>query len=234
MSELIHLESVELVPVIELEPARFSRRERSPPSGLDRELPERWGTYWNESLADSGVVGLVPLGPASWLVTTRQLTDTDLLGRILSIVVREWGGPEVLLDPDGTPALEGGFALHGNGELLLSPTCCGDLGDFSSWHEAAAHRSSAWKMVWIGHPWLSVRFDGGWLVFSGLHESESPVGKWMVRPEELRRAVAAAKVEVEKFAWRLEPIVARFEVDDPVAVSRRIVGLPEGGSARDG
>jgi hypothetical protein len=227
MSELIFLESVELVPVIELEPARFSRRERSSPSGLARDLPERLNAYWNDSLADAGVVGLVPLTPASWMVAIRQLSHTESLSRILSVIVREWGGPEVLHDPDGTPALEGGVALQGNGQLLLPPTCCGDLGDYSSWREAAAYRLPSWKMVWIGHPWVSVRYDAGTLVFSGLHESETPIGKWAVRPEELGRAVAAARLEVEDFARRLEPVVAGFGVDKPAPVARRIAGLTE-------
>ena len=65
MSELTVLITVELMPVIELTPDTFSTRERSSPSGSYRDLPEEWNRYWHDSLADSGVVALIPLWPAS-------------------------------------------------------------------------------------------------------------------------------------------------------------------------
>jgi hypothetical protein len=225
MSVLIALEGVELVPVIELAPGTFSRRERSSPSGSGREVPEQWDRYWRDSLADSGVSGLTPLRPASWLVTTRQLIGTDVLGRILSGIVGNWGGPEVFHDPDCNPFLDGGLALCCNNDVVLEPNCCCDLGEHSEWRDAAEYRSAEWTTVWIGHPWVSVRFEAERLIFSEPHESKSPVARWIVDPEELERAVKLAEDELENFAQSLVPVVASMGVVDSVAVARKLAGL---------
>ncbi len=220
------LEAVEAVPVIELTPGTFSTRERPLPAGSGRELPEEWYRFWLDSLGDSGVVGLIPLWPWSWLVPTRQLTDAVTLNAVLSGIVRGWGGPEVLSDPDGEPVLDGGLALCCNDEVLIAPSCCGDLGCLSEWREAAEYRLPDWKMVWVGHPWVSVRFDEGWLLLSGPHESDAPIARWAVKPEELGRAVVAAEAELEDFARRLLPALAACDgVAAPEVVTRQLAGL---------
>jgi hypothetical protein len=226
MSELTVLDAVELMPVIELTPGTFSTHERSSPSGSGLDLPEEWNRYWLDSLADSGVVGLNPIRLWSWLVPTRQLTDAVVLNRILTVLVREWGGPDVFSDPDMKPVLNGGLALRNNDDLLVAPTCCSDLGNLSDWKQALEYRQSSWKMLWIGHPWLSVRFDGKRLVLSDLHESDSPVARWTISHEDLGRAVAEAEAELEVFAQRLEVTVAAFNTkEDAVRASRRLAGL---------
>jgi hypothetical protein len=178
MTALTELEAIELVPVIELEPATFSTREHPSPSETFRNVPEAWNRYWLDSLADNGIVGLTPLPPASWLVPTHQLTNPVILERILSAIVREWGGAELFSDPDSKPVLNGGLALRSKNEVLIAPTCCSDMGDLSEWREAVAYRQPGWRIVWIGHPWISVGFDEGRLVISESHESDSPVVRW--------------------------------------------------------
>ena len=59
-------------------------------------------------------------------------------------------------------------------------------------------------MLWIGHPWLSVRSEGRTLVLSEPHESDTPTARWAVDAGVLDRAVDAAEVELEGFSRRLE------------------------------
>ena len=100
MESLAVLDDVSLVPVIELEPGRFSTQERPLPAGSSHELPGEWDRYWRESLADTGVAGLTPLRPGSWRVPTRQFRDPKTLGMVLAAVVESWGGVESLTGPD--------------------------------------------------------------------------------------------------------------------------------------
>jgi hypothetical protein len=73
---------------------------------------------------------------------------------------------------------------------------------------------------------VSVRFDEGWLVFSEPHESDAPVGRWAVNPEEFGRAVASAKAELEDFARRLRSILEAFGgVATPDVVANKLAGL---------
>lgn len=220
---MITLESIDLVPVIELDPFLFSTRDRSPPSGAG--TPEEWNRYWLESLADSGVVGLTPLRVPSWLVPAEQLVDFDVRYRILAAIVRDWGGPEVFSEPNHSLVLSGGLALCSGRTGLVGPTCCSDLGNLSDWKDAVGYRQAEWAMLWIGHPWLSVRFDSGLLVLSEPHESDSPTPRWGVTPHQLGKAVLLAESRLETLAQRLKPILEAMKAHDPMRSSRTLAGL---------
>ncbi len=222
---LTSLEAVVLVPAVELEPFAFAASDRTHPAGTGPDSPEEWSRYWFDSLADSGVVGLNPLRPRSWHVPAAAFTNPVVLGRYLDAVIRRWDGPEALTDPDARPVLSGGLALCSGGEVLVEPSCCGDLANLSEWRDAAAYRQAEWKMVWVGHPWVSVRFDTDRLEFSEPHESDAPNARWSVRPEELDRAVAAAEAELEVFARHLRSTLADMGVADAKTVAKKLAGL---------
>jgi hypothetical protein len=226
MQSLAVLHDVRLVSVLELEPGRFTARERPLPSGSGREVPHEWDRYWRDALADAGIVGLTPLRPGSWHVPTNQLQDRTMLGLILAATLESWGGAESLTDPDGKPVLDGGLALCQADEVLAEPACCADLGNLADWREAAAYRGPEWRMLWIGHPWLSVRHEHCWLVLSGPHESDSPVARWAVSPEDLDAAVDQAQTGLEDFAARLLPAVAAVVGDGSARrIARKLTGL---------
>ena len=226
MSPPVVLESVELVPVLEVEPQRFATRDRAWPPGSRYELPDEWHRYWLDSLADAGVVGLEPLAPGSDHVPTAALA-APVLETVLRAVIGHWSGVETLSDPDGDPVLNGGLALRRpGGPVLVEPGCCSDLRTLSDWREAAGYRGAGWKVVWIGHPWVSVRYQEPWLVLSQRHEGEDPADRWAVRSDELRRAVAAAGAELGRFVACLAallPALGYREAPEPMA--RRLAGL---------
>jgi hypothetical protein len=219
------LEAVGLVPVVELEPFAFAKPDRTHPEATGPDSPEECSRYWSESLADFGVVGVTPLRPGSWHVPVAAFNDPVVLGRYLDAVVRGWDGPDALTGPDARPVLSGGLALCSGGEVLVEPSSCGDLGNLAEWRDAVAYRQDEWKMVWVGHPWVSVRFDADRLVFSGPHESDAPDARWAVRPDALGRAVAAGEAELEVFARRLRSALADMSVADASSVAARMAGL---------
>jgi hypothetical protein len=61
MPSIVVLEDIELIPVVQLEPFVFASDDRSLPSGRYQDMPEEWHRYWLESLADSGIAGLMPV-----------------------------------------------------------------------------------------------------------------------------------------------------------------------------
>lgn len=226
MTSLTPLQDLELVPVLELEPYQFATRDHPRPSGAARDLPENLERYWLDALADAGITGLSPLSPGSWHVPTRDLTDPAVLQKMIAVLLHGWGGVENLDDPDGRHVLDGGLALLSGNEVLVEPTCCSDLGNVSEWRGASGYRGPDWTMLWIGHPWLSVRFDEELLILSDPHESLEPVGRWAVRSEELVRAVIAAEVELEHFAGRLARVLEVLGLGHRSEVlSRGLAGL---------
>jgi hypothetical protein len=229
MSEPIVLRTIELVPVIALEPYRFATQACCPsPLREGKEGLDEWGCYWRDALAEAGITGLWPIRSRSWHVATTELTDLDTLRTVLEATLFQDEGIESLAASDSIPALDGGLALCGaDGEVLVEPTCCADLDNLSEWQVAARHRGREWQAVWIGHPWVSVRFEEPWLVLTQPDESASrPEGKWIFRPEQLERALAAAESELEVFAGRLASVLQQLGYpDDPWPVARGLAGL---------
>ena len=112
--------------------------------------------------------------------------------------------------------------------MLVAPTCCSDLGNLSEWRDAAGYREPEWRMLWIGHPWLSIRYEGNLLVLSERHESDTPSGRWAVDAGVLDRAVDAAEVELERFSRRLEQVLTDLGSGDRARrLARSLAGLPD-------
>lgn len=227
MSNLVVLQGIELIPVVELEPMKFSTQGRQSPSGSGREVPEEWQRYWRDSLADSGITSITPLRVGSWHVPTPEFSNSDMLKKFLEVTIREWDGIETLSDPDCRPVLNGGLALScPNSDVLIPPTCCSDLGDLANWKEAAVYKKPEWAMLWIGHPWLSVRFQAPWLIISNLHESDSPTEKWGVSPDDLSQALVIAKAELDRFALRIaDQLPSLGYQGDSLLMGRKFAGL---------
>lgn len=224
-AKMVVLENIQLIPVLELEPYKFSAETRNSPSG--EWDAEEWFRYWSDSLADSGITVLRPLVRGYWHVPTVNFDDSNNLQRFLEKTFEEWGGIDSLSDPDCKPVLDGGLALRcSSTDTLIEPGCCADLGDSKNWKEAAAYRGSEWQMLWIGHPWLSIRYQSPWLVVSEPHESSTPTDRWTVSPEELNRAIDDAKTELERFAGEIARILPMLGFrEDPVVMGRKLAGL---------
>lgn len=226
MIQLNSLRDIELVPVLELDPWSFSTPDRPRPSGSIPETPEEWSRFWLDCLADAGIHGLAQLHPGSWHVPVRDLDNGETLLKMLRTAVGDGQSIGAPIEPVGVPILDGGLALFNEGRLLVAPTCCSDLGNISEWRSAAGYRESEWRTLWIGHPWLSVRYEGRLLVISEPHDSDKPSGRWVVEPGVLGRAVDAAEVKLEGFARRLAGAVAHIGAEDRAErLARRLAGL---------
>jgi hypothetical protein len=224
MSSIVVLVNVELIPVLELMPMTFAAQARSSPIGGSQEA---WHQYWSDALADSGLTGLMPVRRGSWHVPTTEFADQTILQKLLAAIFHEWGGIGALSDPDGKPVLNGGLALRcTTPDVLIEPGCCADLGDVANWMEAANYRQADWHMLWIGHPWLSVKYEAPWLIISDQHESENPTARWAICPDELHRAVVAAKAEMDRFARQIAVVLAILGCQgDTHLMGRKLAGI---------
>jgi hypothetical protein len=225
MSHVIVLDEIELIPVVELEPCRFSTQTRTSPSNW--EVSDDWFGYWADCLADSGITELRPLRRGSWHVPTVNFDVASNLQRFLVTTFQDWGGIDSLSDPDFQPVLNGGLALRCSAsDVLIEPGCCADLGNANNWEEAARCRDAGWQMLWIGHPFLSVRFQAPWLILSERHESDNPSERWAVLPEELSRAAAEATSERQRFARELAIHLRVLGYrGDPIGMGQKLMGL---------
>lgn len=226
MVSTIELRGIKLTPVIELEPGTFSTLLRSSPLGTVKEMTAEWEQYWRACLADSGISGINPIFPGSWHIATTEISSSQL-EKYLRVVIDGWGGISILNDPDSKRVLNGGLALSsGDFGIICMPTCCSDLGDIENWKEAASYQGSDWEVLWIGHPYLSMKFRKPWLLLSDLHESDAPVERWAVNPNEIGDAVKAAKAELFRFSTQIASILNDWKFEgDSACVSQKFVGL---------
>lgn len=222
MADVQRLTELQLVPVIDLLPSQFSDRE--PPETTDQNHRASWNRHWVDCLEEAGVTGLAPVAPDSFLVPVAALAELATLER----VVGKLAGSDDRADPDAASALSGGFALVSGGAVLIEPNCCSDLKDWGEWRGAAALTGPEWRMVWIGHPWLSARADGPDLILAGPHESEAPEPRWVLDRRLIPPAVDRAVRELEQFADRLTVVLLGADArTGPTAraLARRLAGL---------
>lgn len=203
------LDAFELVPVLEIE-ARGGALVLL--TGSRDENPDGWASYWTTAVAARGYTDVAAIEPGSWLVAVETMSSDSLL----ILVTEALTDSGFTNDLDTWSALFGGFMLRDRDGIVLRPTCCGDLANLDAWEDAAAYREEAWTMLWIGHPWVSVRADGDRLLVSDYHEDDSTLSAlWSIDRQALFCAIAEARAGLHRFALRLERAVAQACPDAP-------------------
>jgi hypothetical protein len=214
-----------LVPVVEFVPGSYARQERPLPEGSIAEAPMDWQRYWEQCLADSGLL-LEPLHPGSRLVPVSRLTDPHVLRELLRVEMKS-------SDPEETALLErvapmsGGQALLEGENVVLTPRCCGDLRNLDSWEDSARLHVDGF---WIGHPQVYAAWEEPWLLLREDEPDNDGVHRaWHLSPLVLARAASAARKEQEDFARRLVPVLLEQfppEVAHPLASKLAGLGTP--------
>ncbi|XYH92971.1 hypothetical protein ACMHYB_34585 [Sorangium sp. So ce1128] len=212
-------DALRLMPVAELEPGRFGSVPH--PSSGPWTATES-DSYWRACLRAGGLVGVDPIVPGSWFVAIDALTSQDALIKVLHAHL----GDSVPADDEVGP-LCGGLALVDGVEVLLLPTCCGDLGDLGNWWTAAHRLAESPEMLWIGHPWLMAWYDAPMLHVREEPEDGIPAQprEFVVKPEILQRAVRLAVQDLDVFSERVASALQHIPgVIDALATARILVG----------
>jgi hypothetical protein len=67
------------------------------------------------------------------------------------------------------------YYLMQGAECLLASQCCSDWNDVQDWQVAAQYRANQWQMLWIGHPWVMIRYVDGQLHISDYTEEAETI-----------------------------------------------------------
>ncbi|WP_298865639.1 hypothetical protein [uncultured Gimesia sp.] len=232
MSEPIHLDDFQIVPVLELEPGTFATQDRSFPYEEGKDQTNEEQQYWETCLEDSGITGLTPIKTGSWLVGVTSFSDLQL-EQYLHVIFDDWGGiDEVLGDLKNKPELHGGFALLSqSGEVLIEPTCCSSLKDLVNWKAAAQNREAYWQELWVGHPWISTKYQSSRLILSDYHEINTEISdRWGVHPQNLEQAIQNAEAELKDFSLRLKIILQKWSLPtDITLLAKQLACIPDNG-----
>lgn len=146
------------------------------------------------------------------------------------MIFDDWGGiDEVLGDLENEPELHGGFALLSqSGEALIEPTCCSSLKDLVNWKAAAQNHEAYWQELWVGHPWISTKYQSPLLILSDYHDINTEISdRWAVLPQNLEQAIQNAEIELTEFSQRLKKILENWSLQtDITQLTKQLACLP--------
>jgi len=171
--------------------------------------------------------GRSPILPGSWLFPLEALKSSALLCQLL----QDHFGAGVPTALNEIGPFSGGFALMEGSEVLLLPTCCGDLGNLNDWQAAVIHKSRSPAILWIGHPWLMVWYQDSMLHLQEEVESNLPLHPqvFVIHPAALQQAIHLAVQEIDHFYGLIIPLLHEFSgVIDAQSIARRLVGRSDG------
>jgi hypothetical protein len=186
---------LKLIPVVEFEPGFFQSDDRENPIFSNKDTPQDWTEYWENSLADSGIIGIAPYWECSYFVEVSQLTP-----EIVKILLEK--RYENSVESNDFYSLSGGYVLEEGTTFLSTPHCCGSLRDIREWEDGSNWTSMDEMYLWIGHPQLVVSsIDSQHLKITETYEdnrSEDPE-TFTVDRNELKAAIIDAKKQLDDF-----------------------------------
>jgi|GEM_PF-6269380 len=135
-------QDIKLIPVLELQPAAFSKIERESPKKSTLEAPQDWINYNQNCYNDSGLNTIKPIEPLSWLFKIESLTDSELkiiLKDLIDTTVEDFESiDEILNDPiEYAPLIPGGYLFVVNNKIKSEPGCCCGLENIIEWKDSS-------------------------------------------------------------------------------------------------
>ena len=210
---------MKLIPVIELEPGTYSKK--------DKKLPEHedingWSVYWKECLKESGITDLEPIVKSSWFVEITKI-DEQNLKIILSKELEDYD-KDCNIEEE-ISALIGGYVLVINDEVSILPSCCGDLSNIKDQEAAVEYFGNEKKELWIGHPWLLVNGDKKWIEITQTAEYGEPSKPEhvSVQRDELRKEVQKTKIILKEIHSKLLSILAENQSEKAQKITQQLV-----------
>ena len=153
---------MKLINTIEINPFDYRNAEYESPNVSLSEFPEQWNEFWRRCLSDKNLGNLCAIRKGSWLVDIETINDNEL-EEILRNELNKIGLEDF---KDRVSIICGGIVVEEGDDLLIEPTCCGDIGNIVEWEGIFESESNDWTQLWIGHPWLFYRKENGYVEFS--------------------------------------------------------------------
>jgi hypothetical protein len=158
---------MELINTIEISPYTYASQEYVYPDGSSKEFPEEWNQFWIKCISGKNLGGLKAIEKGSYLVDIEIIKEHELE----EILKQELSEIEIDDVEEQLSRLSGGIVVKEGNEILLKPTCCGDIGNIQEWENIFEAEASQWHQLWIGHPWIFYKRENGLICFSDYTDS---------------------------------------------------------------
>ena len=131
---------MKLINTIEVAPYDYAKNEYKLPNKTSALAPSEWKEFWLKCLTDSNLGGLKSIHEGSYLVDIETLKIEE----ITEILKKELQNIEFNDFADQVEHLCGGVAIELGGEIIIEPSCCGDLGNLSGWENICDSEIGVW------------------------------------------------------------------------------------------
>lgn len=218
---------ITLINTIEISPLIYAKEEYELPSIADYPDPEKWYMKWEE-LASKLNFNFKPIEQGSYLVDIETIDDENLKIILESKLDKiDFDDPE---EVDFVMAFDGGVILKEDDQIYIQPNCCGDMSDIQNWQDIFENNTSAWTMLWIGHPWVLYKRENGKISFSDYTESGmDDLGdiKTVVETDEteLRTELEKALQRQIHFQNRILNILKKMSIQNVQSISKMLAGI---------
>lgn len=216
---------IELINAIEVSPLKYSKEEYELPEISDYPDAEEWYRKWEEAVSKLDL-GFHTIQKDSYLVDIETIDDEDLQ------MILETNLQEIDLEEfeDQIIAFDGGIVLKDNGQVLIIPTCCGDIGNIKEWQQIFENKTSDWSEIWIGHPWIFYKKENGKIQFSDYSELNikdvtdmKPI--FEVDESELKIEFEKVKQHRINFKNRIAEVLEKMNFENSERMSELMTGI---------
>lgn len=143
--------TIQLIPVIELEPYDFKKGDYESPLNSSREVPNDWDKYNQKCYQDSGLKNITAIKTGLWHFNIEQF-DPNQLRIILKAIYSKNDDEhlkEIFNNPEEfAPYFSGGYVFVANDEVKSIPGCCCGLESIKEWKRIPNEERGE---IWMGH-----------------------------------------------------------------------------------
>jgi hypothetical protein len=215
---------MKLINTLEINSYEYSKNEYSFPN-RESATPSEWNDFWLKCISDSGLGGLKSLYHGSNLVNIETIKSEQLIEILKKELTR--------IDPDEfeeqAEHLCGGVAIEVADNIVITPSCCGDLGNLSGWEDIFQTEADTWQQLWIGHPWIFYKRTNGNVEISdysdlNLEEFTEIKAIYTLPEKELAEEVKRMRRVQDDFTATVRSLLSEMKVANAKNISNSMTG----------
>ncbi|WP_347217809.1 hypothetical protein [Chryseobacterium sp.] len=218
---------IELVNTIEINPLKYSKEDFELPETVDYPDPEEYFLKLTET-ASRLTLNFNGIQKGSNLVDIETIDDESLEMIVAAKLTEvEFDDPD---EKGFVLSFDGGIVLKKDDEVLIQPSCCGDMENIENWEKVIDNRSSGWAEMWIGHPWVLYKRKNGIISFSdyteaNINEVKNVKVKFEVDESEFQNELGKVIQHQIRFKNRILNILEKMNIDNAEKISEFMSGI---------
>ncbi|EZH75247.1 hypothetical protein ATO12_00280 [Aquimarina atlantica] len=216
---------MKLLNTIEIEPWDYTENEYESPDVSRDKNPQKWSEFWYKCISDSNLQNLKPIELGSYLVDIKSIGDSELK----IILQKELKGIDISNVKEYIEPLFGGIVIIENDDIIIEPTCCGDISNIRHWEEIENSKLNHWEQLWIGHPWVYCKQNVDSVALSDytedcLEDFKELSEKYKFSKQILTAEIKSSRKYLYDFENRITKVLIELGIDNASKIAKLMTG----------